>query len=327
MMNVHDAIKNMPAWAQEYKWAINVAAYGFKMIKTLGPYVAKDLSQRDTENFRNKHRALGTALKRNEWREFVFALNDVDKTFFIELDGAIRTWQEEKDVTAREQAERRRVQDDQHEEVLRKQRQEDEETPCLTCTRLCSSFFSIGGVCDHEEKGFVCKFAHDLASFKPRSCFNGSNCWHKDGKCPYIHPNETKEALVKRLAPVRQVPEKRAVQQETLAPPEPDTDTMASEPEVVQKGKLHVGADQINALSEELETACTRRLQLLGQLDNIATTARVRELESALKTRTSELAELALKHAALEKKYKQLEVLHGQELDMIARLIGVDKEE
>ena len=196
-------IKNMPVFVQEKEWLATVASIGYKRISKLTPWSGWTERMRDA--LRNKHRALGEAVRKQLWRDFdIIDITATEKECFEQL------WKEVQAQEANAQemkAQEVQAQEMKAQEVQAQTQDETADKPVWETNRyrrVCNSF-RTGEPCIHMAQGKTCFFAHSIEQLKCGviQCAYGDKCYRKEHghhrPCECLHPGETVEELVDRL--------------------------------------------------------------------------------------------------------------------------------
>jgi hypothetical protein len=237
-----DLIKNMPVFVQAKEWLVVVTSYGYKKLTKLDAWRLNDegvaRATRIQDSVRNKHRAMGSAVRTGQWRDFdAVEVHGETASMFLDLYTEI-TIKHVFGPTV---------------ESPTVEATQEEPTPEAAWVlnkfkRVCNSF-RLGCDCVHVETGKTCSFAHSVEQLRTGvvACNFGATCYRwkgHDRPCECLHPGETVDQLVDRLGLMTELP------MVTVAPKEVVMPTAVTQPKVVTvKGAYAIECEELkNAL-------------------------------------------------------------------------------
>lgn len=209
-MNDSDLIKNMPVFVQAKEWLVVVTSHGYKKLTKLDAWRLNDegaaRATRIQDSVRNKHRAMGSAVRAGQWRDFdAVEVHGETASMFLDLYNEITIKQT--------------VEATQEEEPLVEDAVAPTQAPLVEDAawvrnkfkRVCNSF-RLGCDCFHVDAGKTCSFAHSIEQLRGGvvACNFGAACYRWKGHerpCECLHPGETVEQLVERLELMTELPE------------------------------------------------------------------------------------------------------------------------
>lgn len=208
-MNDSDLIKNMPVFVQAKEWLVVVTSHGYKKLTKLDAWRLNDegaaRATRIQDSVRNKHRAMGSAVRAGQWRDFdAVEVHGETASMFLDLYNEITInhafGPAVESPTVEPTVESPTVETPPEAAWVRNK-----------FKRVCNSF-RLGCDCFHVDAGKTCSFAHSIEQLRGGvvACNFGAACYRWKGHerpCECLHPGETIEQLVERLELMTELPE------------------------------------------------------------------------------------------------------------------------